>query len=45
MMRKRLRVKQAALKQLLTASGRQNHSEVQWLEQEIKNTTTTQGDA
>ncbi len=40
-----LRVKQAALKQLLTASGRQNHSEVQWLEQEIKNTTTTEEDA
>jgi alkyl sulfatase BDS1-like metallo-beta-lactamase superfamily hydrolase len=35
-----LRVKQTALKQLLTASGRENHSEVQWLEQEIKNTVT-----
>jgi alkyl sulfatase BDS1-like metallo-beta-lactamase superfamily hydrolase len=35
-----LRVKQAALKQLLAASGRENHSEVQWLEQEIKNTAT-----
>jgi len=33
-----LRVKQAALKQLLTVNGRENHSEVQWLEQEIKNT-------
>jgi alkyl sulfatase BDS1-like metallo-beta-lactamase superfamily hydrolase len=39
-----LRVKQAALKQLLTASGRENHSEVQWLEQEIKS-TATEGDA
>ena len=36
-----LRVKQAALKQLLTASGRENHSEVQWLEQEIKNAAAT----
>jgi glyoxylase-like metal-dependent hydrolase (beta-lactamase superfamily II) len=35
-----LRVKQAALKHLLTASGRENHSEVQWLEQEIKNAAT-----
>jgi alkyl sulfatase BDS1-like metallo-beta-lactamase superfamily hydrolase len=35
-----LRVKNAALKQLLTASNRENHSEVQWLEQEIKNTVT-----
>jgi alkyl sulfatase BDS1-like metallo-beta-lactamase superfamily hydrolase len=34
-----LRVKRAALEQLLAASGRENHSEVQWLEQEIKNTT------
>ena len=34
------RVKQAALKQLLAASGRENHSEVQWLEQEIKSATT-----
>jgi alkyl sulfatase BDS1-like metallo-beta-lactamase superfamily hydrolase len=33
-----LRVKHAALQQLLTASGRENYSEVQWLEQEIKNT-------
>ena len=39
-----LRVKQAALQQLLVASGRENHSEVQWLEQEIKS-ATTQGDA
>jgi alkyl sulfatase BDS1-like metallo-beta-lactamase superfamily hydrolase len=31
-----LRVKRAALQQLLTASDRENHSEVQWLEQEIK---------
>jgi hypothetical protein len=34
-----LRVKRTALEQLLAASGRENHSEVQWLEQEIKNTT------
>jgi alkyl sulfatase BDS1-like metallo-beta-lactamase superfamily hydrolase len=34
-----LRVKRAALEQLLAASGRENHSEVQWLEQAIKNTT------
>jgi alkyl sulfatase BDS1-like metallo-beta-lactamase superfamily hydrolase len=33
-----LRVKRAALQQLLTASGRENHSEVQWLEQEIRTT-------
>ena len=39
-----LRVKQTALNQLLTASGRENHSEVQWLEQEIKS-TATEGDA
>ena len=39
-----LRVKQTALQQLLSASGRENHSEVQWLEQEIKS-TTTKGDA
>jgi alkyl sulfatase BDS1-like metallo-beta-lactamase superfamily hydrolase len=31
-----LRVKNAALEQLLAASGRENFSEVQWLEQEIK---------
>jgi alkyl sulfatase BDS1-like metallo-beta-lactamase superfamily hydrolase len=35
-----LRVKHAALKQLLAASNRENHSEAQWLEQEIKSTTT-----
>jgi alkyl sulfatase BDS1-like metallo-beta-lactamase superfamily hydrolase len=35
-----LRVKQAALKQLLAASGRENHSEVQWLEQQIKSAAT-----
>jgi alkyl sulfatase BDS1-like metallo-beta-lactamase superfamily hydrolase len=34
-----LQVKRTALEQLLAASGRENHSEVQWLEQEIKNTT------
>ena len=33
-------VKQSALNQLLSASGRENHSEVQWLEQEIKSTAT-----
>jgi hypothetical protein len=38
-----LRVKQTALNQLLTASGRENHSEVQWLEQQIKS-TVTEGD-
>jgi alkyl sulfatase BDS1-like metallo-beta-lactamase superfamily hydrolase len=38
-----LRVKQTELQQLLSASGRENHSEVQWLEQEIKS-TATQGD-
>lgn len=35
-----LRVKRTALQQLLTASNRENHSEVQWLEQEIKSITT-----
>jgi alkyl sulfatase BDS1-like metallo-beta-lactamase superfamily hydrolase len=39
-----LRVKQTALQQLLSASGRENHSEVQWLEQEIKS-TGIEGDA
>lgn len=34
-----MRVKCAALEQLLVISQRENHSEVQWLEQEIKNTT------
>ena len=29
------RVKHAALQQLLTAAGGENHSEVQWLQQEI----------
>jgi alkyl sulfatase BDS1-like metallo-beta-lactamase superfamily hydrolase len=33
------RVKRAALEQLLAASGRENFSEVQWLEQEIKSAT------
>jgi alkyl sulfatase BDS1-like metallo-beta-lactamase superfamily hydrolase len=32
------RVRRTALQQLLEASGRENHSEVQWLEQEIKST-------
>jgi glyoxylase-like metal-dependent hydrolase (beta-lactamase superfamily II) len=31
-----LNVKRTALEQLLATSGRENHSEVQWLEQEIK---------
>jgi glyoxylase-like metal-dependent hydrolase (beta-lactamase superfamily II) len=34
-----LGVKRRALGQLLAASGRENHSEVQWLEQEIKSAT------
>jgi glyoxylase-like metal-dependent hydrolase (beta-lactamase superfamily II) len=34
-----LNVKRLALEQLLAASGGENHSEVQWLEQEIKNAT------
>jgi glyoxylase-like metal-dependent hydrolase (beta-lactamase superfamily II) len=34
-----LQVKRAALEQLLAASGRENHSEVQWLEQDIKQAT------
>jgi alkyl sulfatase BDS1-like metallo-beta-lactamase superfamily hydrolase len=34
-----LEVKRAALEQLLAASGRENHSEVQWLEQDIKSAT------
>jgi alkyl sulfatase BDS1-like metallo-beta-lactamase superfamily hydrolase len=34
-----LDVKRLALQQLLTESGRENHSEVQWLEQEIRNTS------
>jgi hypothetical protein len=32
-------VKRGALEQLLAASGRENHSEVQWLEQEIRSAT------
>src|SRR5689334_4874995 len=34
-----LNVKREALQQLLAASGRENHSEVQWLEQEITSAT------
>jgi glyoxylase-like metal-dependent hydrolase (beta-lactamase superfamily II) len=34
-----LSVKRAALELLLTESGRENHSEVQWLEQQIKSST------
>ena len=37
-----LRVKHAALEQLLAASGREKFSEVQWLEQEIKNSDITE---
>jgi alkyl sulfatase BDS1-like metallo-beta-lactamase superfamily hydrolase len=37
--REALRVKRHALEQLLAASGRENFSEVQWLEQEIKKTS------
>ncbi len=37
-----LRVKHAALQQLLAASDRENFSEVQWLEQEIKSATIDQ---
>ena len=33
-----LSVKRIALQQLLEASGRENHSEVQWLEQELGST-------
>jgi hypothetical protein len=32
-------VKRHALEQLLQESGRENHSEVQWLEREIKSAT------
>ena len=35
-----LGVKRQALEQLLATSGRENHSEVQWLEEEIKSATT-----
>jgi alkyl sulfatase BDS1-like metallo-beta-lactamase superfamily hydrolase len=38
-----LGVKRQALEQLLAASGRENHSEVQWLEQEIKSASPEQG--
>jgi alkyl sulfatase BDS1-like metallo-beta-lactamase superfamily hydrolase len=34
-----LDVKRRALEQLLAASGRENHSEVQWLEQQIRSAT------
>jgi hypothetical protein len=34
-----LSVKREALEQLLAASRRENHSEVQWLEQQIHRTT------
>jgi glyoxylase-like metal-dependent hydrolase (beta-lactamase superfamily II) len=36
-------VKHQALEQLLAASGRENHSEVQWLEQEIKGALAQEG--
>lgn len=35
-----LRVKRVALEQLLAASGQENFSEAQWLEQEIKRAAT-----
>ncbi len=38
-----LGVKRQALEQLLAASGRENHSEVQWLEQEIKSALVEEG--
>jgi glyoxylase-like metal-dependent hydrolase (beta-lactamase superfamily II) len=38
-----LGVKRQALEQLLAASGLENHSEVQWLEQEIKSATVKEG--
>jgi glyoxylase-like metal-dependent hydrolase (beta-lactamase superfamily II) len=38
-----LGVKRQALEQLLAASGRENHSEVQWLEQEIKSASQEEG--
>jgi alkyl sulfatase BDS1-like metallo-beta-lactamase superfamily hydrolase len=37
-----LSVKRQALQQLLASSGRENHSEVQWLEQEITSATVTE---
>jgi alkyl sulfatase BDS1-like metallo-beta-lactamase superfamily hydrolase len=37
-------VKRAALTQLLEASGRENHSEVQWLERELKSITTEENE-
>jgi len=39
-----LSVKRDALRQVLAASGRENHSEVQWLEQEINSTTIKETD-
>jgi len=38
-----LGVKRQALEQLLAATGRENHSEVQWLEQEIKSALPKEG--
>lgn len=38
-----LAVKRQATEQLLAASGRENHSEVQWLEQEINRASTADG--
>ncbi len=38
-----LAVKRRALAQLLADSGRENHSEVQWLEQEIKSASLDEG--
>ena len=39
-----LSVKRDALEQLLAASGRENHSEVQWLEQEITSATVKENE-
>lgn len=38
-----LGIKRQALEQLLSSSGRENHSEVQWLEQEIKSASPAEG--
>jgi hypothetical protein len=38
-----LGVKRQALKRLLADSGRENHSEVQWLEQEVNSALAQEG--
>lgn len=38
-----LAVKRTALEQLLEASGRENHSEVQWLDQDVKSARVEEG--